>query len=74
MQWAIELGFRPITVNKLQAAGIFTREQLCATSVRTLLAIPTMSQIQLQKVKRALGPGADPELDLPFWTPVAQAE
>jgi hypothetical protein len=69
MHWALALGFRPITVNQLEKAGILTREQLCQKKVRQLLAIPTMSDVQLKKVKKALGPAATPELDLPFWQP-----
>jgi hypothetical protein len=69
MNWALELGFRPITINHMHVAGIRTREQLCATTVRNLRAIPTMSAMQLKKVKRTLGPDAAPELDLPFWVP-----
>lgn len=69
MKWALKLGFRPITVNALERAGILTREQLCQKTVRQLLAIRTMSEAQLTKVKNALGPAATPELDLPFWQP-----
>ena len=71
MKWALELGFLPKTVNHLAAKDIRTREQLCQTTRRQLLAIPTVSETQLKKVRRALGPAATDtlELDQPFWTP-----
>jgi hypothetical protein len=69
MKWALELGFRPITIKHMEAAGILTREQLCQATWRQLLNIRTMSEGPLLKVKLALGPAARPELDLPFWTP-----
>jgi hypothetical protein len=69
MNWALELGFRPITIKHMEAAGIVTRDLLCHATWRQLLKIRTMSEGQLNKVKPALGPAARPELDLPFWTP-----
>jgi len=70
MNWALELGFLHKTVNHLAAAGIRTREQLCRATKRQLLAIETVSETQLIRVRRKLGRAAvsKPGPDQPFWT------
>lgn len=69
MKWALELGFIPLTVNRLHENGITTLDIFRRKTSRELLAIPNMSQTQLRRAKRLMGKGVSDDLDLPLWAP-----